>query len=216
MKITNHRLVRCCIALPLPLLACAVSSYGQSAPPVAEAASETVQLPQFTVTSTPADPYRPADALSVNRVAGSLLDSPFTVNVVTEQLIADLGANAAFDVTQYFPGISAGRGSGAGGIDDRQDFRGFEDFTKTIDNFSSFLLPTGSGFQGTFDPEFVERRTRSCRRPEPRAVPSTSSPSRPNSSRAPTSRPRSAPSMRKNSPSIRPGPLGTAGTGPTG
>jgi outer membrane receptor protein involved in Fe transport len=90
-------------------------------------------------------------------VAGSILDTPLSVNVATPELIQDLGANAAFDVTKYFSGMSPGRGTGAGGIMDRQDFRGFESFSKTIDNFSSFLIPTGQGFQANFDPVFIDR-----------------------------------------------------------
>jgi outer membrane receptor protein involved in Fe transport len=52
--------------------------------------------------------------------------------------------------------MSPGRGTGPGGIMDRQDFRGFESFSKTIDNFSSFLIPSGQGFQANFDPSLVD------------------------------------------------------------
>jgi iron complex outermembrane receptor protein len=138
-----------------PLL-CLASLSGQTT--VSDPSAPVVKLPAFDVASRPdADPYRSTDTLSVNRVAGNVLDSPFTVNVATSELLQDLGANSAYDVTRYFSGISSGRGTGAGGIQDRQDFRGFESFSKTIDNFSSFLLPTGSGFQATFDPEFIDR-----------------------------------------------------------
>ncbi|HKB91916.1 MAG TPA: TonB-dependent receptor, partial [Opitutaceae bacterium] len=116
-----------------------------------------IQLPQFDVSGKPEDRYRPSETLSVNRVAGSILESPFSVNAIPRELIEDLGANAVFDVTRYFSGMSPGRGTGSGGIQDRQNFRGFESLSKTIDNFSSFLLPTGSGFQANFDPAFIER-----------------------------------------------------------
>jgi iron complex outermembrane receptor protein len=125
--------------------------------PTGTAEEAAVELPQFNVVSTAGNQYRPTETMSVNRVAGSIIDSPFSVNVVTPELLRDLGANAMFDVTRYFGGMSPGRGSGAGGIQDRANFRGFESFSKTIDNFSSFLLPTGSGFQATFDPNFIER-----------------------------------------------------------
>ncbi len=129
-----------------------LKAYPQAATP-----DETVELPRFDVSAQAADRYRPIESQSVIRVAGSILDSPFSVNVVPRELLNDLGANAAFDVTRYFPGVSPGRGTAAGGIQDRQDFRGFENLSRTIDNFSSFLLPTGSGFQATFDPAFIER-----------------------------------------------------------
>lgn len=129
-----------------------------SALPIAPAAPEAaIHLPEFGVSATKADPYRQADVMSVARIGGSILDSPMSVNVVTPQLINDIGANAAFDVTRYFSGISPGRGTGGGGIMDRQDFRGFESFSKTIDDFSSFLIPTGQGFQANFDPAFIDR-----------------------------------------------------------
>lgn len=141
-----------CVGVAFAVLAC---DYGYSQTSPAENAP--VELPQFTVTARSADAYRPIQTQSVNRTAGSIMDSPFSVMVVTPELIRDLGANATFDVTRYFAGMSPGRGTGAGGIQDRQNFRGFESFSKTIDNFSSFLLPTASGFQGTFDPIFIDR-----------------------------------------------------------
>jgi outer membrane receptor protein involved in Fe transport len=137
-----------------------VAGHAQVAPQDAAASAtneETVKLPAFSVSASKwVDPYRAADVMSVARIAGSILDSPMSVNAVTPQLIQDIGANAAFDVTRYLSGISPGRGTGAGGIMDRQDFRGFESFSKTIDDFSSFLIPTGQGFQANFNPAFVD------------------------------------------------------------
>jgi iron complex outermembrane receptor protein len=168
----NHRkpLLRPSAAL-LPLLVCVVSTYGQTPTPPAPATSntgtasaasssneETVELPAFQVTTSAADPYHQADVTSVARIAGAVLDAPFSVNVVSPQLISDLGANAGYDVDRYFAGMSAGRGAGAEGIMDRQDFRGFESFSKTIDDFSAFDLPSASGFQANFDIAFVDRQ----------------------------------------------------------
>lgn len=114
-------------------------------------------LPSFDVTAAAANAYRPVDSQSVIRVAGSIMDSPFSVNVMPRELLDDLGANSVFDVSRYFAGVSPGRGTGSGGIQDRQDFRGFENLSKTVDNFSSYLLPTASGYQATFDPAFIDR-----------------------------------------------------------
>ncbi|HTB81297.1 MAG TPA: TonB-dependent receptor [Opitutaceae bacterium] len=136
--------------------------HGQTTPASTTPASttseeEVVKLPSFSVSSQKGDRYGSTDATSISRVATSILDAPLSVNVVPKELFKDLGATTAYDVTRYFAGVSGGRGAGAGGIMDRQNFRGFESFSKTIDNFSSFLLPTGSGFQANFDPAFVER-----------------------------------------------------------
>lgn len=131
------------------------SNTDQAAPASAEN-QETIKLPEFNVTANAIDPYGSTDVMSVSRIATSIADSPMSVNVITPQLIQDVGPNAVFDVTRYMAGISPGRGTGAGGIMDRQDFRGFESFSKTVDDFSSFLIPTGQGFQANFDPSFVE------------------------------------------------------------
>ncbi len=133
--------------------------HGQTAPDTSTTSTpseETIKLPSFSVTSEKTDPYNQADVTSIARVSGSVLDAPLSVNVVPKELMTDLGANVSYDVTRYFAGVSNGRGAGEGGIMDRQDFRGFESFSKTIDNFSSFLQPTGSGFQGNFDPAFID------------------------------------------------------------
>jgi iron complex outermembrane receptor protein len=152
MKIT-HRLVSFAV-----LLGSSSLLHGQATPASTNSsAPEVIILPSFSVTSQAGDRYGSTDVTSIARTSGSILDAPLTVNVIPKELMSDLGANVTYDVTRYFAGVSNGRGAGAGGIMDRQDFRGFESFSKTIDNFSSFLLPTGSGFQANFDPAFIER-----------------------------------------------------------
>jgi iron complex outermembrane receptor protein len=131
-------------------------------PPPAKAgdntrADEVLGLPQFSVSGTKADPYRPVEAVSATRIRGFLLDTPLSINVVTRELMDDLDVNSMYEATRYFSGVSNGRGTGPGGIMDRQNFRGFESFTKTIDNFSSQLIPTNSGFVAVFEPQFIER-----------------------------------------------------------
>jgi iron complex outermembrane receptor protein len=156
----------------LPLLACGFSLQAQVAPaPSPEpaptttataatppaASDEAVRLPAFNVTGQVANPYVAGDVMSVARIAGSILDAPLTVNVVSPQLVTDLGAIVGYDVDRYFAGVSNGRGAGSGGIMDRQDFRGFESFTKTVDDFSSFDFPGNTGYQANFDTLFQER-----------------------------------------------------------
>jgi outer membrane receptor protein involved in Fe transport len=135
----------------------------QSTPPSSTAATsaspsdETVKLPEFSVSDVKADPYKSDDVLSVARIAGSVLDAPFTVNVISPELVSDFSANVGYDVNRYFAGVSNGRGSSGGGINDRQDFRGFESFSKTVDDFSLFIIPTSNGPQANFDTLFQER-----------------------------------------------------------
>ncbi len=127
-------------------------------PPSSATADEVVRLPQFSVAAERSDAYRAVDTMSLARIRGAIIETPLSINVITRELIEDLGANSAYDATRYFAGISNGRGSGtAGGINDRQNFRGFESQTRTVDNFSSTFLPGTSTSIDTFEPEFIER-----------------------------------------------------------
>ncbi|HTQ31727.1 MAG TPA: TonB-dependent receptor, partial [Opitutaceae bacterium] len=146
-----------CLAALLPL-AFVVPAFGQTNPPATPSNEEVVKLPEFTISTSAADPYRAADVMSVSRIAGSILDQPFSVNVVSRQLMNDLGANSTYEVNRYFAGLSSGRGAGLGGIMDRQNFRGFESFSKTVDNFSQFDFPSNNGYQANIDPAFIERQ----------------------------------------------------------
>ncbi len=120
-------------------------------------ADDVFVLPQFSVSNTKADPYHSTEAISVARIRELLLDTPLSVNVITRELLDDLGANSMYEATRYFSGVSNGRGTGPGGIMDRQNFRGFESFTKTIDNFSSQLIPGNTGLVAVFEPQFIEQ-----------------------------------------------------------
>jgi outer membrane receptor for ferric coprogen and ferric-rhodotorulic acid len=157
---TKSTLLRA-LGVSVPMFAWTVALHAQAAPaPAATAATppeETVTLPTFSVSDVKADPYKSDDVLSVARIAGSVLDAPFTVNVVSPELVSDFSANVGYDVNRYFAGVSNGRGSSAGGINDRQNFRGFESFSKTVDDFSLFIIPTANGPQANFDTVFQDR-----------------------------------------------------------
>ncbi|HEY4990119.1 MAG TPA: TonB-dependent receptor [Opitutaceae bacterium] len=127
-------------------------------PWVTLAASDAiVRLPEFDVSSFDEESLRLGDTVSGTRIRGQLLDTPMSVSVVSNELMRDVGANSMYDATRYFPGVSNGRGTGAGGILDRQDFRGFESFSRTVDGLSTFLIPGNIGFQANFEAQFIER-----------------------------------------------------------
>jgi len=130
---------------------------GAEEPGAGQPSDEVVRLPQFTVSSAIDSHYRPADTISASHIRGELGDTPLSIAVITRDLMQELGANSIYDATRYFSGVSNGRGAGAGGILDRQDFRGFESFSRTVDGLSTFLIPGNNGFQANFEPEFVER-----------------------------------------------------------
>jgi outer membrane receptor protein involved in Fe transport len=123
----------------------------------ASAADTVIKLPQFTVSVATASTLRPPDTVSGTRIRGQLLDTPLSVSVVSSELMQDVGADSMYDATRYFSGVSNGRGTGEGGILDRQDFRGFESFSRTVDGLSTLLIPSSNGFQANFEPEFIER-----------------------------------------------------------
>ncbi|HTQ31025.1 MAG TPA: TonB-dependent receptor [Opitutaceae bacterium] len=149
------------LAFLLPLLAFVLPGYGQSNPPPGSDVSsseEPVKLPEFTVSSERADPYRTEDTVSLARIRGQLFDTPVSINVVPRQLMDDLGVNSAYEADRYMAGVSNGRGAGTnGGINDRTNLRGFESQTRTVDNFSSTFLPGTSTSIDTFEPAFQER-----------------------------------------------------------
>lgn len=137
--------------------ASALAGRGQTASNSPTAADdETVQLPAFSVTGTSADPYQAQEEMSASRTAEKIIDTPMTVDVITPALMQDLGPDTIYSAAQYFAGVSPGRGTGSGGINDRMTFRGFESFSRTVDNFSGFLFPGTSADDGQFDPAFVE------------------------------------------------------------
>lgn len=135
----------------LALIASSVALRAQTtAPAPATSASETVTLPTFTVSSERTNSYRATDSMSAARIRGAIIDTPATVNVITDDFLKDIGAASLFDATQYVSGIGNGRLAGGSGILDRQTIRGFENDGRTIDNFSS-------SFQANLDPLLYER-----------------------------------------------------------
>lgn len=137
----------------LALASAAVCAAQTNNPPVTAPSSgsdETVQLPQFTVSTERANPYLATDSMSTGRIGGALIDTPFTVDVITSDFLNDIGANSLLDASQYLAGMSQGRLGGENGIAERQSIRGFENSGRLIDNF-------GSGFQAQLDPDLYER-----------------------------------------------------------
>jgi len=139
----------------LPLLlsaATAVTAFAQTTatPQAQPAVTESITLPTFSVSTERANAYRATDSMSAARIRGALIDTPATVNVITNDFLKDIGAASLFDATQYVSGIGNGRLAGGSGILDRQTIRGYENDGRTIDNFNS-------SFQANLDPLLYER-----------------------------------------------------------
>jgi iron complex outermembrane recepter protein len=158
--VNKHRKLLLCLKTGLASCALASLAFGQTTPAASSTSrgDETVELPQFTVSSAKGDPYRANEAMSLARISGVILDTPVSINVISRELLDDLGANSTFDAARYMAGVGNGRGAGTnGGINDRMNFRGFESFSRTVDNFSSTFIPGNSTSIDTFEPEFIER-----------------------------------------------------------
>ena len=137
---------------PLPAADAPQPSLPEAASPMSKA--EVVVLPAFNVIGAPVDPYNASEATSSARTTGLLLDTPATAYVITSALLHDINPTSLFDVMGYLPGITAGRSSIA---NERMIFRGFENFGRTVDNFSETLIPLMYCQQSDFIPVFIER-----------------------------------------------------------
>ncbi len=157
----KNRTLHLATAIIFPLLVGVPTALSQTNVPPATAtessSEETIKLPSFSVSSEKGDPYRPTETVSLARIAGQLIDTPLSIAVVPKELLRDLGANSMLDATRYMSGITNGRAAGAGGILDRENFRGFESFTRTVDGLSMFLIPGNNGPQANFDPAFINQ-----------------------------------------------------------
>jgi len=94
---------------------------------------KTVQLSAFQVTATHPSPYQATESTSGSRIAVPIFETTQAVDVVTSQLIQDLGANHMLDSVQYVsPGVSnSSQSVGA----DRVAIRGFQSDLHVYDGF---------------------------------------------------------------------------------
>lgn len=109
--------------------------------------SETVVLPQFSISEERESDYRSRESTSASRIRGALIDTPQSVSVLTREFMNDVNPTRLYDATRYVAGVTEGRGPT---FADRIIIRGFENDNRTVDNF--FLNTTAN-----FDESVVER-----------------------------------------------------------
>jgi iron complex outermembrane receptor protein len=114
-----------------------VSAQGDDTPKEEKA----IQLSAFQVTAAQPSPYQATESTSGSRIAVPIFLTTQAVDVVTSQLIQDLGADHMLDSAQYVsPGISNGSQSvGA----DRVTIRGFQSDLHVSDGFINIDLNKG-------------------------------------------------------------------------
>jgi iron complex outermembrane recepter protein len=121
-------LLATCIAAPLMT--------AQSAPPAPDTSTvsntEPVKLSAFEVQAGNLGRYQATDASSGGRVAEDLFSSPQTINVVTNQLLTDVGASRILDALIYTPSVT--ESTIPNGLD-RITVRGFQVEGETVDGF---------------------------------------------------------------------------------
>lgn len=129
----------------------ALAAFGASARAQNPAAAnqEIIKLSEFVVSTAADKGYRAGNSVSATRVDTAIKDLPFSVNVFTEQFIADVGARDLIDVVKYAPGLtSAGREFNAGNT--RFNLRGFDQLTPQRNGF------VGTGYIDTVNVQRVE------------------------------------------------------------
>lgn len=125
-----------CLAALLALSIAAPSLSAQSAASTADntavSSSEPVKLSAFEVQAGDLGRYQTSDASSGGRVAVDLFTSPQTINVVTSQLLSDVGAERILDALIYTPSVT--ESTIPNGLD-RITVRGFQVEGQTVDGF---------------------------------------------------------------------------------
>jgi iron complex outermembrane receptor protein len=152
MNRSHPRIAFLCTGLAVLLSQTAWSQSISPAPESAPAASEEiVELPQFVITETPANPYQSGQALSTSRVAMLIQDIPQTVSVVTQEFIKDTMSFRMLDAAKYVTPIVESTLPYGG---DRYMIRGFQVSQEFIDGTS---ISGGSGYSMSIPQYNIER-----------------------------------------------------------
>ena len=101
---TTHPVPRLFTRGALALLGLLPLSSARAAAP-APAAGDTIKLEEFSVSAGRASGYRAQSAITATGFGANILDVPVTINVLTGEFVADLGANLQSAVLRYVPGI---------------------------------------------------------------------------------------------------------------
>ena len=95
-------------------LALAAAALAQTAPAPSRAPEETVALSPFEVAADRDTSYRVNNAISANRIAAPILDTPQSIFVLTEDFLKDMEIVDLQEAMAYVPGVSFGTQGAAG------------------------------------------------------------------------------------------------------
>jgi iron complex outermembrane receptor protein len=119
-------------ALTIAVLPAAAQTPAQPADTGSVSTTEPVHLSAFEVQAGDLGRYQSSDASSGGRVAVDLFSSPSTINVVTGQLLGDVGAERILDALVFTPSVT--ESTIPNGLD-RITVRGFQVEGQTINGF---------------------------------------------------------------------------------
>ncbi|MBL9208090.1 MAG: TonB-dependent receptor plug domain-containing protein [Opitutaceae bacterium] len=118
----------------------------QTTPP-ASRTEEIVVLSPFEVSSSQPSRYQADESASGGRIRASIMDTPATVTVLTNEFIQDVGTLRVLDAAKYVAGIS--EATIPNGLD-RVNIRGFQSDGRRVDGFST-------NDQANYDAAGIER-----------------------------------------------------------
>ena len=68
-------------------------------------AEDVIKLSEFTVSTDRVSGYRAQSAITATGFGTNIIDTPVTINVLTGEFVADIGANLQSEALRYVPGI---------------------------------------------------------------------------------------------------------------
>jgi iron complex outermembrane recepter protein len=140
----------------LAILSASTAAIAQPTPPATASSAaapteETINLPQFTITETPANPYQSRTALSATRVAMEIQDIPQTISVVSSDFIRDTFSDRMLDAAKYVTPVVESTLPFGG---DRYTIRGFTVSAEFIDGTN---ISGADGYSMSLSPVNIER-----------------------------------------------------------
>lgn len=114
--------------LAATLLAAPFSASAQTAPkPPADAGSEAVLLPAFSINESSANGYVATNSISATKVAAELRQMPVSIDIITEQLFKDYGLTEVYDIIGLSSGVQSSQRAATGNLES-YTIRGFTTF----------------------------------------------------------------------------------------
>jgi len=147
---TKRTLLRTTSALSLLVLGLeSPTGFAQHAPSneARTNAEETIILSPFEISAHQPARYQASEAASGGRIRTSILDTPASVTVLTNEFLEDIGSSQFRDAAKYVAGVSESTFPNA---QDRVNIRGFQSQGRRIDGFSTFT-------QSNYDSAAIDR-----------------------------------------------------------